>query len=225
MQLLNLESTQNMGEAMKENKNRIKEIFGIILSQLLNVPVLSGALVTYLYFRLPANEPNALSGYLWAMLFLCIIPLGSLFFYIPIKKDEPHQKTVHRQRWASFIMMLVSYPLAWLMCALTHSPRIFIAISATYTFVVIGLLIFNLFIHYKASGHAAGVSGPVASMIYLFGIWATPLLLLLPLVTWARLAAKGHSFWQTVVGATMSGLISVAVLWAFGFTPFIGMIK
>ena len=61
----------------------------------------------------------------------------------------------------------------------------------------IGLIIFNLLLHYKASGHAAGVSGPVVSMIYIFGIWAAPLLLLLPLITWARLAANGHSFWQT----------------------------
>lgn len=208
---------------MENNKKRVKEVVGNILSQLLNVPVLSGALVTYLYFRLPANEPNALTGYLWTMLFLCVIPLCSLFFYIPIN-NESREETLHRQRWASFVMMLISYPLGWLACALVHAPRIFTATSATYTFVVIGLIIFNLILHYKASGHAAGVSGPVASMIYIFGIWAAPLLLLLPLVTWARLAAKGHNFWQTVVGATMSGLISIAVLWAYGFTPFAGLV-
>ena len=208
---------------MEQNKNRIKEVVGKILSQLLNVPVLSGALVTYLYFRLPANESNALSGYLWTMLFLCVIPLCSLFFYIP-KKGEEHAITVHRQRVVSFIFMIVSYPLGWLVDALTHAPRIFTATSATYTFVTIGLIFFNLLLHYKASGHAAGVSGPIASMIYIFGLWATPLILLLPLVTWARLAAKGHSFWQTVVGATMSGLISITVLWAFGFAPFTGLV-
>jgi hypothetical protein len=62
-------------------------------------------------------------------------------------------------------------------------------------------------------------------MIYIFGIWAAPLLLLLPLITWARLAANGHSFWQTVVGATMSGLIAMGVLWAFGFAPFAGVVR
>jgi hypothetical protein len=85
-------------------------------------------------------------------------------------------------------------------------------------------VIFNLLLRYKASGHAAGVSGPVATMIYIYGIIATPLLMLLPLVTWARLAAKGHNFWQTVVGATLSGVISISVLWAYGFSPFAGLI-
>ena len=52
---------------MTEKQLKVRGIVGQVLSQLLNVPVLSGALVTYLYFRLPANEANALSGYVWAM--------------------------------------------------------------------------------------------------------------------------------------------------------------
>jgi len=201
----------------------IKTTVGEIFSQLLNVPVLSGLMITYLYFRLPAGEPNALTGYLWAMVFICLIPLGSLFFYIPVH-DEERKVTVHRQRVASFVLMMISYPIGWLVCSLTDAPRIFTAIAATYTFVTIGLIFFNLLLRYKASGHAAGVGGPVASMIFIYGVVATPLLALLPLVTWARLAAKGHNFWQTVVGAVLSGIISVSVLWGFGFAPFSGLV-
>jgi membrane-associated phospholipid phosphatase len=57
-------------------------------------------------------------------------------------------------------------------------------------------------------------------MTFLYGIWAAPLLLLLPLVGWARVKAKGHSIGQTVVGGIMSLLITVLVLAAFGFAPF-----
>lgn len=201
----------------------LKSFVGEIFSQLLNVPVLSGLMVTYFYFKLPAGEPNALMGYVWAMVFICLIPLCSLFFYIPVH-DEERKVTVHRQRVASFVLMMISYPIGWLVCSLTGAPRIFTAIAATYTFVTIGLIFFNLLLRYKASGHAAGVSGPVASMIFIYGLVATPLLALLPLVTWARLAAKGHNFWQTVVGAVLSGIISVSVLWGFGFTPFSGLV-
>jgi len=206
-----------------EEKKSIKKVVGETLSQLLNVPILSGALATFLFFRIPDPEPNRLAGYAWTMLFLCIIPLCSLFFYIPVKKEETHV-TLHRQRVASFVIMLVSYPTGWLVLSLIAAPRIFTAVAATYTFVTLGLIIFNLLLHYKASGHAAGVSGPVAVMIYIYGIIATPLLVLLPLITWARLAAEGHNFWQTVVGATMSGLIAIGVLWAFGFPPFLGVV-
>ena len=206
-----------------EEKKSIKKAVGEILSQLLNVPVLSGALATYLFLRIPDSEPNRLTGYAWIMLFLCVIPLCSLFFYIPVKNEET-QVTVHRQRIASFVIMLVSYPIGWLVLALIGATRIFTAVAATYTFVTLGLIIFNLLLHYKASGHAAGVSGPVAVMIYIYGIFAAPLLILLPLITWARLAAEGHNLWQTVVGATMSVLISIGVLWAFGFPPFLGVV-
>jgi hypothetical protein len=206
-----------------EEKKSIKKISGEILSQLLNVPVLSGALATYLFLRLPDTEPSHLTGYAWTMLFLCIIPLCSLFFYITVKNEEA-QVTAHRQRVASFVIMLVSYPGGWLILALIGAPRIFTAVAATYTFVTLGLIIFNLLLHYKASGHAAGVAGPVAVMIYIYGLVATPLLVLLPLITWARLAAEGHNLWQTIVGATMSGLIAIGVLWAFGFPPFQGVV-
>jgi hypothetical protein len=206
-----------------QEKKSIKKVVGEILSQLLNVPVLSGALATFLFLHLPDPEPNRLTGYAWTMLFICIIPLCSLFFYIPVKNEEK-QVTAHRQRIASFVIMLASYPIGWLVLALTGAPRIFMAVAATYTFVTLGLIIFNLLLHYKASGHAAGVSGPVAVMIYIYGLIATPLLVLLPLITWARLAAEGHNFWQTVVGATMSGLIAIGVLWAFGFPPFQGVV-
>ncbi len=204
-------------------KKSIKKLAGEILSQLLNVPVLSGALATYLFLRIPDSEPGRLPGYAWTMLFLCVIPLCSLFFYIPVKNEET-QVTVHRQRVASFVIMLISYPIGWLVLALIGAPLIFTAVAAIYTFVTLGLIIINLLLRYKASGHAAGVSGPVAVMIYIYGIIATPLLLLLILITWARLAAEGHNLWQTVVGATMSVVISIGVLWAFGFSPFLGVV-
>lgn len=203
---------------------KTRRIAGEVFSQLLNVPVLSGALVTFFYFRMLPETPNRLIGYLGSLVFLTMIPLFSLFFYIP-KRGEPREKTVHRQRIASFVFMLISYPIGWWVLSKINAPIIFTAMAEIYTFVTLGLIVFNLLMHYKASGHAAGVSGPVASMIYLFGAIATPLLVLLPLVTWARLAAKGHNFWQTVVGAVLSGLISVAVLWSYGFTPFEGMIR
>ena len=208
---------------MAAEKKSLKNVVGEVLSQALNVPVLSGLFITFIFLRLRGTEATTLSGYLWTMVFISLIPLCSLFFYIPVH-DEELKKTIHRQRVASFVLMMVSYPVGWLVLALIDAPRIFLAVAATYTFVTVGLIIFNLLLRYKASGHAAGVSGPVASMIYIYGLFAAPLLLLLPLVTWARLAAKGHNIWQTLVGATLSGVISIAVLYAYGFMPFLGLV-
>jgi hypothetical protein len=197
-------------------------ILSRVLTQLLNVPVLSGLFLLYLYFTLPGTTPNRLNGFLLALLFVSIIPELSVLFYIP-GKNMDHDAVLHRQRTVSFILMAVSYPIGWLVLHLTHAPRIFEAMACTYTFVTVGLIFFNLLLHYKASGHAAGVAGPVAAMIFLFGIWAAPLLLLLPLVSWVRVTAKGHTFWQTVVGSVLSFAITVCVLFVFGFIPFKGI--
>ncbi|MCE1254786.1 MAG: hypothetical protein LWX83_14720 [Anaerolineae bacterium] len=203
---------------------KIRRIVGEVLSQLLNVPLMAGLLLTFMLSRLSPTEPNLYSGYLWSMLFLCLIPLSSLLFYIPFGHKSQEQIN-HRQRIASFALMIISYPLGVLVLFLTGAPLIFRSMAVVYSLVTVGLIVFNLFIHYKASGHAAGVAGPVASLVYFFGWWAAPLLLLLPLVTWARVAAKGHSAWQTVVGAGMSLAITVSVLYAYGFSPFSGLFQ
>jgi len=211
-------------EARLETKfAKIRRISGEVFSQLLNVPILSGLLAVWFFPRLPASEPNRMAGFIWSLVFLTFVPALSYFFYIPFKKDS-HGKTLHRQRVASFVMMIISYPLGWFVLARIHAPLIFTATLEIYTFVTLGLILFNLIFHYKASGHAAGVSGPVASLIFLYGLAATPLFLLLPLVTWARVAAKGHNVWQTVVGGVLSMLIAVAVLWGLGFHPFSGIL-
>ena len=44
-----------------------------------------------------------------------------------------------------------------------------------------------------------------------------------PLTTWARVSAKGHDVWQTVVGALLSLGIAGLVLWAYGFLPASGL--
>jgi len=195
---------------------------GEIVSQLLNVPILSGVLLTLLFFQLPNDIPNRLSGYGWALLFLCLIPLGSLLFYIPGKaRDWP--KIIRRQRIASFVFMIASYPLGFVVLILSGAPKIYQAIAVTYTLVTLGLIVFNLLLRYKASGHAAGVAGPVAALVYLYGLIAAPLLALLPLVAWARVAAKGHNVWQAVVGALLSLGLTFLILWIYGFMPLGGV--
>ncbi|MCJ7716479.1 MAG: hypothetical protein MUO54_08165 [Anaerolineales bacterium] len=194
-------------------------IAGEVLSQLLNVPFLSGALVTYIFFRLPTDIPNRMAGFGWALLFISLIPLGSLLFYIP-RKGDYWPAIIKRQRRASFILMIISYPIGFIVLRLINAPRIFEAIAVNYTLITLGLIIFNLILRYKASGHAAGVAGPVAAMFYFFGLPAAPLATLIPLTIFARIAAKGHDVWQLLIGVFMSISITLFVLALYGFKLF-----
>jgi hypothetical protein len=214
---------ENTLNAVANGGKKLLRILGETLSQLLNVPILSGALITFLFFKVPTGIPNRLGGFRWALLFLTLIPLCSLFFYIPGKlRDWP--RIIKRQRMASFVFMLVSYPIGFVVLRLTDAPKIYEAIMVTYTLVTLGLLLLNLALRYKASGHAAGVAGPVTALIYLYGLVAAPLLTLIPLVTLARLATRGHNLGQLAVGGLLSLLITVSVLWAYGFLPLAGTV-
>jgi hypothetical protein len=208
---------------IRNNIDKTRRIVGEILSQLLNASILSGVLITYFFFRLPNNLPNRLAGYGLALLFLTLIPLCSLFFYIPGRLRDK-MRIIRRQRIASFVFMVISYPLGFLILRLIGAPRIFEAMAITYTLVTLGLIILNFVLRYKASGHAAGVAGPVAALLYLHGLIAAPFLALIPLTTWARISAKGHNIWQTVVGALLSFGITALVLWAYGFLPLTGIL-
>jgi hypothetical protein len=203
----------------KTRKQKVLQTIGEVISQFLNVPVLSGLLLIIICFSLPPNIPNRMTGFWWAFSFISLIPLCSLFFYIP-GKEQNWPVIKKRQRIASFVFMIISYPIGFLILHFTNAPKIYEALALSYTLITLGLIFFNLILRYKASGHAAGVAGPVAAMVYFFGLVATPLIALLPLTTFARVMAKGHDAWQTVVGALLSASITLSVLWAYGFMPF-----
>ncbi len=199
-------------------KSRALRIIGEVLSQLLNVPLLSGAFITIIFFKLPTDIPNRVGGFGLALLFISLIPLCSLLFYIPGKiKNWP--TIIKRQRIASFVIMIISYPIGFIVLRLSNAPIIFEAIAVNYTLITLGLIIFNLILRYKASGHTAGVAGPATAMLFFFGLSAAPLVTLIPLTIFARIAAKGHNFWQLVTGSLLSISITVLVLFLYGFNP------
>jgi len=193
-------------------------VIGEALSQLLNVPLLSGALVTLAFARMPVDMPNRQVGFWWTLLFVSLIPLSSLLFYIPGRSKEWSQ-VVRRQRIASFVLMMISYPIGFIVLRLLGVPGIYEAIALSYTLITLGLIVLNLIFRHRASGHAAGVAGPVAATLYSYGLAALPLATLIPLVVFARITAKGHRFWELVTGSVMSAVITVVVLALYGFEP------
>ncbi len=54
--------------------------------------------------------------------------------------------------------------------------------------------------------HAAGVAGAAVCLVYVFGVWGLPALLLLPGVFWARLALGRHTPVELALGAVVGGV-------------------
>ena len=69
----------------------------------------------------------------------------------------------------------------------------------------------NKLLHRKASGHACGVAGPAALLIY-FGVPAwIPALLVLAAVWWASLVMRRHTLGQ-LAGGTVIPVAVMAVI-------------
>ena len=201
---------------MSQKLHRTYEIVGIVISQIVNTPFIAGAAITLLLFSVRPDVPQRLAGWGVSLIFLTVVPALSLLFYIP-RRNEPWASTEKRQRVMSFVFMAVSYPIGYVLLQILHAPAIFEAIMLAYVMVVLGLILINIF--FKASGHAAGVAGPVSALIYLYGLIATPLIALIPLTMWARVKAKGHTLSQTIVGTILSAAITIGILLAYGFRP------
>jgi membrane-associated phospholipid phosphatase len=201
---------------MSQRIDQTRRIGGFVVSQIVNVPFVAGAAITLLLFSLRPDVPQRLLGWGVSVIFLTIIPALGLLFYIP-RRNEPWASTERRQRVMSFVFMAVSYPIGFIVVKLVQAPPIFEAIMLTYVVVVLALIGVNLF--FKASGHAAGVAGPVTALIYFYGLIAAPLIALIPLTMWARVKTRGHTLSQTVVGALLAAGVTMLVLLLYGFRP------
>lgn len=177
------------------------------VSVLTVAPLLALTLLSWVYFADPASF-GGLAQYLLAILFLTVLPILAY----PLQKILPKFREQGRdgQRQLAFIMAVLGYTLGILCAAISRAPRSIWLIYLTYFFSGILLTLCNKFTKIRASGHACGVAGPIAMLIYMQGISALPMLILLPIVYWARLRMKRHTVSDLLLG-TLTPLVSMGL--------------
>ena len=161
-----------------------------VISILTVAPLMALLLLSWLYCADPVLF-GGLFQYLLAVLFLVVLPI----FAYPLQKILPPFRSQGRpgQRKLAFFMAVLGYTLGIVCAAIARAPKTLWLIYLTYFFSGILLTLLNRVTKVRASGHACGVAGPIALLIYMRGAPALPMLLLLPLVYWARLAMKRHT--------------------------------
>ncbi len=188
--------------------------FAKAVSVLTVAPIMALLLLTWLYCFAPASFGGFLQ-YLFALLFLVLLPILAY----PMQKLLPPFRHQGRdgQRKLAFIMAVVGYSLGILCAAIAQAPRTLFIVYLTYFFSGILLTLCNKLTKIRASGHACGVAGPVAMLIYMQGISALPMLLLLPLVYWARLCMKRHTISDLIWGTATPLVAMLFALLICGF--------
>ncbi len=77
--------------------------------------------------------------------------------------------------------------------------------AALLSYALATLLFALLTPHINLSLHAAGVTGAAVCLVYVFGAWALPAVLLVPLVWWARSVLGRHTPAELALGVLVGG--------------------
>jgi len=116
-----------------------------------------------------------------------------------------------RQERAPFITVnLIGNGLGYLLLRALGAPDALAALLLVY--VGMGATMLTISTFWKISLHAGGVGGFAAVLTWLFGpAWALTFLAV-PLVGWARVYRRRHSWAQVVAGGIVGAVVTAAVL-------------
>lgn len=151
-----------------------------------------------------------------AVFFLTVLPLLAY----PLQRVLPGWKDKGRdgQRRLAIWMAVIGYVAGILYALAAAVPERLMLIYLAYLFSGCLILLFNKGIKIKASGHACGVAGPLALLVYLLGSAALLGLPILALVYWASLRMGRHTWPELLLGSVLpliALLSSIAILIPF----------
>lgn len=146
-----------------------------------------------------------------AALFVCVLPLVVLLVLVRFGKVTDHHVSDRKQRAPVLLMALGCIAVGLLVLGAVDAPESVIAMVMSVVGGVAVLAVVSPF--WKMSGHAAAVScAAVVSVLMLGAAW-TPLLLLVPAVSWSRVVLRAHSLAQVVAGSLFGGLVMAGIWW------------
>ncbi len=105
-----------------------------------------------------------------------------------------------------FLFSMMCYIIAFSVYGLL-SCHIMSTLAATYFTVTLGVLLVSL--KSKISVHGAGIGGPGAALIYVYGPLALTVCIIWVLVIYSRVTLKQHSLTQSIAGVALG----IAIAW------------
>jgi hypothetical protein len=145
-------------------------------------------------------------GLLWGLLCLLLTSGLSLFYlaYLARSGKVRDPRSISRaERVRPLRVVAALHAGAFLIVTLLGAPAELRAALLSYA---LATLLFALLTPLtNLSLHAAGVSGAAVCLIFVFGVWASPVILLVPLVWWARTQLGRHTPIELALGVLVGG--------------------
>lgn len=148
----------------------------------------------------------------WTFISLIFSGIIALFVLYGVKKGFFNNLDVsnRKQRIILYPAIIATILLFISFVYITQGPKILIETSVLIIAALVILDIVNTKI--KVSGHVGVVSAFVTGLIYAYGVPAIFSLVLIPLISWARIVEKRHTLKETIVGAISGVVLSLVAI-------------
>ena len=179
-----------------------------LVSNVLNPP-----LVSMLGIFLMASVLGTATAWRWAILFVIVAVFApSLYVFWLLKRGRIENFHIpnRENRTRPYMVIIGSNLLIVFIMLISSAP--FLLLAFAIMGVLQSTLLFLINNHWKISGHATAISGLSTFMVASLGWSMSPILMMVPLVAWARIRTRSHSFWQTVAGV-LTGTFFILITW------------
>ncbi len=175
---------------------------------LLDPPVL--AILTFIIFYFIEPTERSLGACLTGVICIGLVPSAAWLYMIR------HPGNFDGERKLGFALSIAGYVAGTLiMLTFFRHCRLDMALMLSYMFTVVGLALVNL-LHYKASGHGAGATGPAMAFTIMYGWLGAISFGLLVLVAVAKMNVKDHTLGQLCTGAAIAAVSTIIAFFVMG---------
>ncbi len=150
----------------------------------------------------PVLDP--LSSILICLVVMVILPIAPIVF-AAWKGKVDLDVSERESRTKFFVFSMMCDVIAFVVYGY-FSCHIMSTLAAAYFSVTAGVLLVSL--KSKISVHGAGVGGPGAALIYVYGIPALSVILVWALVVYSRITLKQHTLAQSISGVVLAIIIT-----------------
>ena len=185
-----------------------------LTSNILNPFLVSLAIILLLSFE---STSSILDAVKWSLILtaVSILPVFLVILYLVRKgRLDGISISVRQQRTKLYWLAVACDSVGCVILIYCRAPLILVAAFVAALSAIAIFMGINLW--WKISAHTAFLTASVTALVILYGWIAAVAVVLIPLMSWARMELKHHSLAQVATGALLSALIVVVVFYLFG---------
>ena len=189
-----------------------------VISKVMNPFALSVVLLLLVAYAESNNLEALLKWVVLILLFLVVLPLAYVYVRPAVRKSgikrmEDPVTFFRQHRREIFVVGIISAVPCILLLIFLKAPSLLLAALVALLTTSLGVALVNRY--FRASYHLATITNLIIVVTFIWGQTFLPVLVVVPLVGWARYSLKQHSPTQLAAGFGLSAIIAPAILYAF----------